>query len=274
MNESIYPVIGSEQQLPFYLTGIGISDPEYDVIREQGLVSHQFLFTLDGEGVLTIDGKDYELGKNSCLYLSPKLPHRYHPRNDNWKTAWIVFRGNELSEIMHRIGFQTYMIAQTHDNTRYMQMFDRIYTVAQEGMNSSEKCSALIYEFILMAKQELCGQGYARKQTTKIVEKAVKLMDEEYATDLTLQQLAHYAGVSQQHLCRMFKAVMSMRPIEYLSRRRVAQSKRLLVQTDYSIAEIAGMVGYAGVTYYGMVFRKYEGISPSEFRKTGGVTNL
>lgn len=48
MTQAVYPVIGRQDRLPFYLTGIGISDPEYRVAREKGLVSHQFLFTSSG----------------------------------------------------------------------------------------------------------------------------------------------------------------------------------------------------------------------------------
>lgn len=45
MTKVIYPVIGRQTSLPFYLTGIGISDPEFHVTRDKGLVSHQLLFT-------------------------------------------------------------------------------------------------------------------------------------------------------------------------------------------------------------------------------------
>ena len=41
MKNTVYPIIASQTSLPFYLTGIGISEPEYHVIRESGLISHQ-----------------------------------------------------------------------------------------------------------------------------------------------------------------------------------------------------------------------------------------
>ena len=70
MTQAVYPVIGRQDRLPFYLTGIGISDPEYRVAREKGLVSHQFLFTSSGAGVLTVDDKKYILRAGSVFYLS------------------------------------------------------------------------------------------------------------------------------------------------------------------------------------------------------------
>ena len=43
--EWIYPILGKQKCLPFYLSGVGIAEPEYHVIREEGLVSHQIHYT-------------------------------------------------------------------------------------------------------------------------------------------------------------------------------------------------------------------------------------
>ena len=93
MTQAVYPVIGRQDRLPFYLTGIGISDPEYRVAREKGLVSHQFLFTSSGAGVLTVDDKKYILRAGSVFYIAPAKPHEYHPLAGEWVTNWLVFRG-------------------------------------------------------------------------------------------------------------------------------------------------------------------------------------
>ena len=58
-----------------------------------------------------------------------------------------------------------------------------------------------------------------------------------------------------------------MRPMEYISQKRIAKAKTLLTESVMAIGDIARAVGYSGLTYFGMVFRKYEGISPAAFRK-------
>lgn len=67
MTKALYPVIGKQAELPFYLTGIGVSDPEIHVVRSSGLSSHQFLFTSSGAGVLYVDGKEYRQEKGSAV---------------------------------------------------------------------------------------------------------------------------------------------------------------------------------------------------------------
>ena len=54
MHSAVYPVLGNETRLPFYLSGIGRTEPEFHVKRDKGLTSHQFLFTAKGSGVLRV----------------------------------------------------------------------------------------------------------------------------------------------------------------------------------------------------------------------------
>lgn len=71
MTDAIYPVISTQVRLPFYLTGIGISDPEYHVCRSTGLASHQFLFTSEGSGVPLPKAMMPRIKRAVQLYLLP-----------------------------------------------------------------------------------------------------------------------------------------------------------------------------------------------------------
>lgn len=71
MTKVIYPVIGRQTSLPFYLTGIGISDPEYHVTRDKGLVSHQLLFYLRGRGQTNCRGRRICADKRLGILSAP-----------------------------------------------------------------------------------------------------------------------------------------------------------------------------------------------------------
>lgn len=274
MPEVLYPVIGNQTNLPFYLTGIGINDTEYHVFREKGLISHQFLITLDGEGILKVNGKTYTQKSGDCFYLSPGVPHEYYPADTKWKTAWLVFRGNTLSTVMRSLGYPAFLLYESFDKDTFLQLFHEIYAAAQDSLNGSETCSLLIYRLILLMSKNFFENQNVRIVRKELLQNTVRFMDENFAQDITLEQIADISGISVQHFCRCFKERMGMRPMEYLARRRIAQSKHLLLNTDKSISDIAEEVGYHGATYFGMVFRKFEGMTPSEFRKSKGLLNL
>lgn len=270
MHSAVYPVFGNEVKLPFYLSGIGRTSPEFHVKREKGLTSHQFLYTEKGCGILEVNSKKYLLEKDSLLYLPPELPHEYYPEQSDWTTCWMVFRGDSLRSIMNNMGFNKELIAVNTDLSSFKKICDRIYGLASDNLHSSEKCSLLIYNAILTAKDIFNSVSSENNTGNLIVDNAVRYINEHCGSDITLGELAEHSGVSPQYFGRVFRNRLNMRPMEYVARVKVSKAKIMLLNSDMPIAMISEKLGYAGPTYFGIVFRKYEGISPSEFRKNGG----
>ena len=65
-----------------------------------------------------------------------------------------------------------------------------------------------------------------------------------------------------------------MRPLEYIAERRMAEAKSLLVNSDMPIGDIGKKVGYSDRNYFGIVFRRAEGVSPGEYRRSKGTVLL
>ena len=147
MHTSIYPVLAAQTRLPFYLSGAGISDPEYHVVRPDGLVSCQILFTRSGSGVLRIDGREIPQTPGSLFFLTPGVPHEYFPDGGGmWKTAWVVFRGEYLRELVAGMGFSAWKAVSGVDLSGCERIFSRIMSVAADPLSGGERCSVLVYE--------------------------------------------------------------------------------------------------------------------------------
>lgn len=268
MNSIIYPVIGKQTALPFYLSGIGTTEYEYHIRRENGLISHQILFTKSGSGILNIDGKTYRLSQGSLLYLAPSVPHEYYPETDKWTTCWVVFRGEHLAQLMEKLGFSDYMIYENAVTDNLERLFELTRAAASDSVSGAEASSVLLYEYILEIRKIIGGEYGAAH--SGIVASALQYIENSYMTDITLEMLCSGAGITPQHFCRLFRKQVGMRPLEYIARRRISQAKYLLISTDKPVAEVGKLVGYPDPTYFGVVFRKYESISPSEYRKCKG----
>lgn len=55
---------------------------------------------------------------------------------------------------------------------------------------------------------------------------------------------------------------------EYINTIRIEEAKRLLLTTNHSVSDVAGMVGYDNISYFSTVFRKYAGMSPIDWRSS------
>jgi AraC-like DNA-binding protein len=92
------------------------------------------------------------------------------------------------------------------------------------------------------------------------------LVDVHFATQVSLAHIAKEAFVSERTLQQIAKSVAGVGIMEAIESRRILEAKRLLRYSDYGLKEVAHAVGFQDPSYFSRVFRKREGLSPSDFR--------
>ncbi|MCE5323420.1 helix-turn-helix transcriptional regulator [bacterium] len=92
------------------------------------------------------------------------------------------------------------------------------------------------------------------------------IKDNLYDPELSLHYLARKLGVNASYLSRAFKKAMGAGVVEHINRLRIDEAKRLLLDNNLSITDIAFRVGFGSVQHFGRVFRAIECTSPSEYR--------
>ena len=91
-------------------------------------------------------------------------------------------------------------------------------------------------------------------------------LQENYSnTDLNIVAVADKFRLTPAYLSRLFKKEMGRGPAEYLQKIRIEAAKNLLVNTDMTIKEISEKVGYQYVLTLNRAFKKFEGITPSQY---------
>lgn len=95
----------------------------------------------------------------------------------------------------------------------------------------------------------------------------ISFIDENYQKSLSLENIAENAELSSSYASRLFKKSMGMSITDYIIQVRLENAKKYLINPHYQIEEIASKVGYDDSSYFTKIFRKYEGITPSQFRK-------
>lgn len=111
--------------------------------------------------------------------------------------------------------------------------------------------------------------GVTEKQNQKIdfteIIKYINLNYHRY--DLSLEEVANYAGISKVYLSKLFKEKTGSKYIDYLTSCRMEQAKKLLENSDLSVKAIGTMVGYYNIPGFRNKFKEYYGINASEYRK-------
>ena len=97
------------------------------------------------------------------------------------------------------------------------------------------------------------------------VKKAIRYMNENYATRVSLEEIAEVCNLSKSEFCRCFKAITRRTAFEYLMDLRIRKSLPLLDEGGLSVTEAALSSGFSNSSYYTKVFRRYMGCSPREY---------
>lgn len=96
---------------------------------------------------------------------------------------------------------------------------------------------------------------------------AIEFMHDNYGRELALEEIAAAAFVSEFHFARLFKQIMGVTPHFYLANLRLEQARKLLLETDLPISEIAATVGYQSQSHFTRVFKSITGLTPRIFRQ-------
>lgn len=101
-----------------------------------------------------------------------------------------------------------------------------------------------------------------------LMDNILSYMESNIGKKITFTDITKKFSVSPTTLKKLFLRTFGHGAIEHLTRMRVAYSKELLRDGRYSCTDIAGMCGFCSVHHYSGVFRKYEGMSPTEYVKS------
>jgi len=113
------------------------------------------------------------------------------------------------------------------------------------------------------------NQALVRQQNSEppMITKAKVFIQQHYAEDLSLGQVAKAMNTSTFYFCKMFKKATGINFTDYLSRVRIEKAKNLLLNPNLRISEIAFEVGFQSLTHFNRVFKNILGQSPSEYRE-------
>ena len=270
LSKTIYPISAEAEALPLRLDCISSSDSLRPVSFAKGDGSHTFIFTRGGEGVVTAGEQSFRLSRGSFIFIPSAVPFTLAPEGSDLAADRVNISGGSSAQLLRQLGFERVMLTEGADTENCDNLFSQIMAAAEHTIPDMNIVSSLLYAFLLAAGKAARTAG--APVFTGSIAGSVEHMDKHYGEDISLERLAQISGVSLQHFCRVFRSQLGMRPMEYLARRRVAAAKILLTETDGRIGDIAAAVGFEDSNYFGITFRKYEGVSPTEYRKERGIT--
>lgn len=154
-----------------------------------------------------------------------------------------------------------------HDVLHALNTFIFEYSKNMKNANITLEAQANILTHWLI--RSIIGETYDMRSvsTNYSVARAQQYMEIHYQDKILVEDLAKLGNLSVSGFNRIFKREIGETPMEYLSALRLGQSKKLLRRKEVPITEIALRCGFNSSAHFSASFRKYYGVTPSEYRK-------
>lgn len=190
-----------------------------------------------------------EEDKNAACYLAEKLVDS-------------LVRNKILSEY-RRIILEISGILKRYCQRKKVEIPD---IMEKSVFKTPQEVKCWIAECIMQIFNQLNEQR--EHQFSPAVGLATEYILKHYQNNISVQDIAQAAGISEGHLRKCFKNEMDLTVVDYLTEYRIKKAKALMEKREYKISEIYEKVGFTSSQYFSYVFKKIEGKTPSEYMKS------
>ena len=271
MSNERYLMMESDiKNLSFQLESITKS--KYDSDWHSTLHTHPFtelFYVVDGKGEFNIQGQRFPVKANDFVIINPQVEHTELSSPDE-PLEYIVLgiRGLSFSNLTpvseggHPFSF--FNLRDEHkDILRYLNAM--VQEATSQQMSYELVCHNLLEILLIkiLRHQHFDLEVGKQSKATKDISFIKHYLETYYHESIQLEDLASMTHLSRFYISHSF----GMSPMEYLIDIRIKESKILLRTTNYSISQVADIVGFTTPTYFSKQFRKSTGISPTDYRE-------
>lgn len=247
-----------------------------DTLRQRMLRSHCLCAVVSGGGTLTVNGHVHTVQQGDLFALAPgTIVQGTAAPGEPVRCALILFHCAGLHK--GKTGWQAlsgvFPLSGRVEIPDDSPARDELALLIEGGDSVDVHIPASLRRKLALHRllATLLDCGAAQHKTGPSAsevgfEAALAFMNDHYAQDIKVKQLASKAGLSVNHFIRIFKRQLQTTPIQYIERKRMDSAKQLLFSGD-KMKEIAKRVGYKDEHYFSRAFKKAEGIAPTLFMK-------
>ena len=258
-----------------YLVACGMEDCDPGVTYGPDVRDCYHLHAVrSGRGVLRAGGSVFQVREGQMFLLKDGEEVCYTAdASEPWSYCWVTFNGSEAKHIAEEIGFEknVYVIDSLVPAESFFDLVRRMHGRPEMNLMSGLYRRGVLLEFLARAME---ASGHAGKEDPRRGEKSIDSYIDQAADfihynyrTVDVGDVINFIGFSRGYFTTAFRKRKGMSVQEYLLRVRMQRAKELLISSDLPIQQVGEMAGYEDQLNFSRIFKKYEGISPSEYRR-------
>lgn len=238
------------------------------------------LWFLEDNNRFIVDGKTYCFMKNQVVFftefhqITVLEKHKTHFLRFNRSFYCIIDHDEEIScKGLLFFGASQLPIITIPD--REEEHFMTLWKMFSIEMELVDNLQIGMLQMMLKRYLIICTRLYKAQSLdnppeidNNLVREFNFLVEQHFKTKHTVAEYANLLNKSPKTLSNIFSKIHSKSPLQYIKERRLLEARRLLIYSDKQIQEVAYEIGFEDIQAFSRFFKKQEGVSPSEFKKS------
>jgi AraC-like DNA-binding protein/quercetin dioxygenase-like cupin family protein len=236
---------------------------------------NRLYFIREGEGLIKVRNREYSPKPGQLFLLPAGVEHWFSTVSDNtFRKYWCHFtvKVGEI-HLFQLIHVPHFIEIRDHDwlEERFRELI-RLHVSPE--FTAPLRIKSVMYDivslFLEQAARQLGGdelQMSAPPNVTKI-NAILDYIDRHLGEQMTIEGLARQVHFHPNYFLHVFKSMLGVSPILYINKKRIENARQLLITSDLTVSDIAGLTGME-LYYFSRTFKKLTGLSPSEYRRNG-----
>lgn len=238
----------------------------------------EILMVLEGECVVGSEGRRYAAHADDVVITPPRCPHELR-MGEGGKRCLILFETEafeqmrDLAPALRAMKEPIFVEARAAHESGLLMTLNQVVSLYRfhEPMWNTLCYSLLLRVFgklgqYMAMEEEERPDAERLASSPQMMEGVLGFIAQNYMNDLTLEQAAAFAGYSKYYFARVFRQYTGTPFMQYLTRVRVANVRRMLVEGRESVGEIYARSGFSSLSTFNRAFKAANGCTPSEYR--------
>ncbi|MBQ4510081.1 MAG: helix-turn-helix transcriptional regulator [Clostridia bacterium] len=249
-----------------YINDFGYCEDHTNVplYRKNGRPDYQLIYVKYGTIILYEQGKERVLSSGDICLYRPNEMQMYNIGNDVTTHYWVHFTGSEVEKMLSFFKERSYHIGAFPEIEHFCRSL-------WSGLPNEVEMAELLLDGTLITiiariMKLVCQDGKQNNELQKL-HKAIQIMRSECHIRRSNEELSKLCGISKFYFIKLFKKNLGVSPQEYYAKLIIDKSSNLLINTNYSISEIAKLCGIEDALYFSRMFKKHTSMSPCAYRK-------
>ena len=249
--------------------------PVIETPHPEGRNDYQLLYIAAGKGEFYFKGSKEPtiVTKGNMILFRPGEPQvYYYYAIDKTEVYWVHFTGWKVEEYLERYELPKHEnVFYTGVSPDYPWIYNQMIRELQlQRVNYEDMISLYMHHIFITINRYIKEGRETKSDIINNIERAAHYFKDNYNKPISVEQYATEHLMSVNWFIHSFKSVMKVSPMQYIISLRISMAKGYLENSTKNIAEISNEVGYENALYFSRLFRKYTGMTPTEYRKKRG----